>query len=262
MGGKGSLFASSNLPLLLVVLLYVFPQLVAAQNCGTYTASDGSRFDLSSLTKPEGYTTTVNTNNYAWNYCAPVPNLPNMPACTNTMALLVNGSGSAKNQKCYNIGSTLANPSYSISDGVNGPGSGVQITYKNEECTTVLRVNCNMNFEYLYKNVQATPATCNFVIIVQAKVGCKIGTPPAEPTHPKHGLSHGSVFLIVFFAVLASYFIFGALIKWKAMGATPGAELIPNSEFWASLPGLIGDGCRFSKDKALGLCGRSSYSSL
>lgn len=45
-------------------------------------------------------------------------------------------------------------------------------------------------------------------------------------------------------------------------GAT-GIEMIPNVEFWASLPGLVKDGIKFSFMNTCGKCtNRSGYSSM
>uniref|UniRef100_UPI00193AB804 uncharacterized protein LOC120330901 n=1 Tax=Styela clava TaxID=7725 RepID=UPI00193AB804 len=52
------------------------------------------------------------------------------------------------------------------------------------------------------------------------------------------GLSGGSIFLIIFFVVLFIYFI-GGIIFRKITTDAAGSELIPNKEFWFSLPGLI-----------------------
>eukprot|EP00026_Physarum_polycephalum_P021255 Phypoly_transcript_24394.p1 GENE.Phypoly_transcript_24394~~Phypoly_transcript_24394.p1 ORF type:complete len:111 (-),score=9.04 Phypoly_transcript_24394:66-398(-) len=60
------------------------------------------------------------------------------------------------------------------------------------------------------------------------------------------------------FCVTIVYVIGGSLIKWKFMGVPAGIDLIPQIELWVQVPGLVWDGLKFTKDKALGLCGHSS----
>ncbi|KAF7265862.1 uncharacterized protein LOC143198053 [Rhynchophorus ferrugineus] len=55
------------------------------------------------------------------------------------------------------------------------------------------------------------------------------------------GLSTGSVFCIIFFTTAVVYFLGGGLILYFARGAR-GVEVIPNYDFWASIPGLVKDG--------------------
>nr|XP_039260122.1 cln5-like protein 1 [Styela clava] len=69
------------------------------------------------------------------------------------------------------------------------------------------------------------------------------------------GLSGGSIFLIIFFVVLFIYFI-GGIIFRKITTDAAGSELIPNKEFWSSLPGLIKDGVMFLVYKCKGESGR------
>ncbi|XP_066140575.1 uncharacterized protein [Euwallacea fornicatus] len=56
-----------------------------------------------------------------------------------------------------------------------------------------------------------------------------------------HQLSSGSIFCIMFFVAFSTYFIGGALIMYFIRGAR-GMEILPNFDFWASIPGLIRDG--------------------
>lgn len=78
-----------------------------------------------------------------------------------------------------------------------------------------------------------------------------------NPKSKSSGLSPGSIFLIVFFGTIVAYLSIGFVIKWKIQGANPGPESIPQIEVWSQVPGLIVDGLRFTKQKMLGLAGRS-----
>jgi len=68
------------------------------------------------------------------------------------------------------------------------------------------------------------------------------------------GLSGGWVFVIILCVTFPGYFLAGFLYKWKAKGAQ-GIEACPNIEFWRGLPGMIGDGFKFTIAKITGLCG-------
>jgi len=74
------------------------------------------------------------------------------------------------------------------------------------------------------------------------------------------GLSGGSIFLIIFFVCVFVYFAAGIAYK-KFKVHAEGIELLPNTEFWISFPGLIKDGCLFIKNKITG-SGGSSYSTV
>ncbi|CAH1109715.1 unnamed protein product [Psylliodes chrysocephalus] len=59
-----------------------------------------------------------------------------------------------------------------------------------------------------------------------------------------HGMSGGSVFLLILFIVASIYIIGGAALLYFIRGAR-GVEMIPNIEFWKNLPGLVKDGAIF-----------------
>lgn len=69
------------------------------------------------------------------------------------------------------------------------------------------------------------------------------------------GPSTGTILVIIFFVVLVVYLVAGVLFMKYRRGAT-GREVIPNIEFWSSLPGLIKDGCVFFGKNIKELCGR------
>lgn len=58
------------------------------------------------------------------------------------------------------------------------------------------------------------------------------------------GLSGGSIFLIIFFVGFFVYFAAGVGFKAGVRKAR-GVEMVPNFEFWTSLPGLVKDGALF-----------------
>ncbi|KAL1498020.1 hypothetical protein ABEB36_008883 [Hypothenemus hampei] len=62
--------------------------------------------------------------------------------------------------------------------------------------------------------------------------------------NPHYSLSTGSIFCVIFFTISLIYFIGGGCIMYFLRGAR-GAEMIPNFDFWASIPGLVNDGLIF-----------------
>lgn len=63
-------------------------------------------------------------------------------------------------------------------------------------------------------------------------------TPSACIQTHRHGLSGGSVLLIIFFIAFGVYFVGGIAILYFMRGAR-GLEAIPNIDFWRGLPGLV-----------------------
>lgn len=55
----------------------------------------------------------------------------------------------------------------------------------------------------------------------------------------------GVLRVTAFFVFCPIYFGGGAFYNFKVKGKR-GAEMVPNLEFWQSLPGLVKDGCKFS----------------
>jgi hypothetical protein len=51
-------------------------------------------------------------------------------------------------------------------------------------------------------------------------------------------MTGGTIFLIIFFVSVAVYLLVGVVVKWRVYSAS-GVELIPNTELWLGLPGLI-----------------------
>jgi hypothetical protein len=60
------------------------------------------------------------------------------------------------------------------------------------------------------------------------------------------GLSGGSIFLIIFFASAFVYVVAGCMWNVKRNGLSPGPEACPQRAFWASIPGNVAAGLRFT----------------
>jgi len=94
------------------------------------------------------------------------------------------------------------------------------------------------------------------------KYACPSNMPPPPPPGPPPAngkkLSGGSILLILLLVVAVVYITAGLL--WNKFKAQKnGVELVPNLDFWTSLPGLVKDGIMFPINK---IRGRSGYSQV
>ncbi|CAG5124760.1 unnamed protein product [Candidula unifasciata] len=71
------------------------------------------------------------------------------------------------------------------------------------------------------------------------------------------GISAGSIMVIIFFVVIAVYFV-GGLLFQKFVRNAQGTDIIPNVSFWAAIPSLAKDGVLFL---VRGCKGGASYTS-
>ena len=69
------------------------------------------------------------------------------------------------------------------------------------------------------------------------------------------GLTWGGVMIIILSVVLVVYV--GGMVAFAYFRQNKrGKELIPNPDFWSSIPGLVKDGCKFSYEKARSVASR------
>ncbi len=155
-----------------------------------------------------------------------------------------------------------------------GPSQGVKLTYINnvDMCgnpkttprTSIFVLSCNKNTEYSLTSIQQDyikleyllhvteieePGLCTYQFDIATKYACPGGAATSATSATSTGgnnggggkkepLSGGSIFLIIFFVGFAAYFLIGVVVKWQVYHAS-GVEVLPNSEFWVGLPGLI-----------------------
>jgi len=222
--------------------------------CGTHKAKDGSVYNLDPLTIAGAYQGTEEGTSYTyfWNFCA---NYAAQISCS-TMPPPASAVQVSSTDQCVNIGYTPA----TITDSASGPDKGVTITYVNNqdsrckggtiERTTVINVECAPGSPTTLVGISEPPSqVCWYIIAMKSQHACPTGK--GSIGGKAGGLSGGSVFLIIFFCGAAAYLLIGVVVKWR-MGASPGVEMVPNIEFWRSLPGLIMDGFGFLRSKVTG----------
>jgi len=77
------------------------------------------------------------------------------------------------------------------------------------------------------------------------------GHPPISGASGTDELGGGTIFLIIFFCVTISYFIFGMAYNRIKNEAT-GSDMIPQKEFWSDFGGLVKDGILFTVARVKG----------
>eukprot|EP01111_Echinosteliopsis_oligospora_P010362 TRINITY_DN320_c0_g1_i1.p1 TRINITY_DN320_c0_g1~~TRINITY_DN320_c0_g1_i1.p1 ORF type:complete len:263 (+),score=70.39 TRINITY_DN320_c0_g1_i1:113-901(+) len=258
----------------ILMLVVALPMMALAQ-CPTYTSSDGKyTYDLSGLTlgKTASYNGNEGTtpNKYTFNLCASNTDASHMGTCTavpqGTFAVF-----QLTSSNCIPIGQTSQQV---ISDGQDGPDSGVTITYTNTLAAFKCKDSGNNptinRVAQIYVKCDASkttpqvtgiteppaPSKCHYNIAMSAAAACPKGKGGGGGSDG--GITGGDIFLIIFFCGFAVYFAVGVLVKWKVMNAS-GVEMVPNIDFWRELPGLWIDGVKYAKAKIL--C-QSGYSQV
>lgn len=245
---------------LAIIASLLFVQLCNAAGCGTFTASDGTKYALEALTTSADYIAMeTGANNYKYNYqfCQPTK----LAGCGTGATQPAVSQAKPDGTNCISVGYMPP----SISELPNKAGVNIQyINTVDNKCgpakdvqrTSNFVLLCNKAVEYLFLNI-TEPGVCQYTFTASTKHACPGGSPGPSPGKKGEGLSPGSIFLIAFFVSAVVYLIAGAAVKWKMYSAT-GVDMVPNIEFWSQLPGLIRDGCLFVKNKITGKLGYSS----
>jgi hypothetical protein len=94
---------------------------------------------------------------------------------------------------------------------------------------------------------------------VEVSAPCAGAPAPGGGTGDNNGGGGGGgvIFIIIVLAGSSVYFAGGYIFNWKVKHLE-GRERIPHVDFWAGLPGLVKEGCRFLKSKVT----RTDYAPL
>jgi len=239
----------------LCLIISVSVVVVSAATCGSYTATDGTNYDLTGLTKARGAgykVTDGGSYTYFFNLC---DNYVTQQTTTYCYVEAPAYQMSATNL-CFVLG--VLPPV--ITDGVNGPDTGVTIKYTNEEdrCqfgsiprTVVINIKCDHKVEAVQSITE--PSTCVYDFAMTSPSACPLVISTGSNDD---GLSPGSIFLILLLVAVVVYLVGGALFRYKFQDVEVSANLIPNLPFWTAIPGLVKDGCVFTYEKIKTLSGR------
>jgi len=216
-----------------------------AQSC-TWVDTDGAKYDLSPLKKSTDYQIKESTGTYIYylNVCQPIVYTLCGQDCANCQtygssttaslgkaSTMILGPGKIKGKDGYGITASylngLSGRNFEI-DFVCEPTAGV-----GEPTFTIEDPKLHYKFQW------------------NTKYGCPVN----EKIAGVGGLSGGSIILITLLVVTVVYFVGGVLLLkfWKKK---EGTEVVPNVEFWISIPGLVRDGGVFIVQKIRG--GKSS----
>ncbi|KAK7863225.1 hypothetical protein R5R35_001439 [Gryllus longicercus] len=128
------------------------------------------------------------------------------------------------------------------SSGLKGP---VAFVYSHNNSTTTVMMNNCADSNSL--QVGSGNGANNYELLLNSPSACRqrvyVKTEP--PDQPQGHLSTGSVLVIMFIVFSSLYFVGGALVL-KLLRGAEGREMIPNYDFWVSLPGLVKEGFLFT----------------
>eukprot|EP00053_Salpingoeca_punica_P009337 m.83567 g.83567 ORF g.83567 m.83567 type:complete len:231 (-) comp14982_c0_seq2:276-968(-) len=188
-----------------------------------------SGFDLTKLrNNGQDYKIPLVGANLAFNFCGPLVAPASATSCGDPINSCVTGTSGVLVSTAYSNWNNQA-----IFE-VNG-----EIYYKvsltNPARSMTVKLQCGQG-----TNTATKSDTEVDVVFYSNLVPC-----PAPPSKDKKKLSTGSILTIVFFVTLTVYFLLGAVYNHYRNNRS-GVEMVPNLEFWQSLPGLIKEGFMFS----------------
>jgi len=131
---------------------------------------------------------------------------------------------------------------------------GVQVTFGNGDSgrSTNITFVCNSSATTKAPPVFIAEPGTEYQFLWVSAYACPSNRPSGGGSG---GLSGGSIILIIVLCVMVVYLAAGITFQ-KVKNNASGLELIPNVEFWSSLPGLVRDGILFIVNKT---CRRGGY---
>ena len=242
---------------LCVVLLSHLP--VSFAQCDPCTAGGCGAFDLTTLTQEHAVSSTE--RGYYAMLCADDTH------CSGQVCEKAPSWGTTY----YSLGNK-ASAKWTLNSANGDATAGATLTVSGgseewDSCsstTASINVTCGTGDDHFNLDKEnSPPSSCKWTFTFNSKLVCtfpKSGGTPGSST-AGHGLSGGSIFLILFFVSAFVYFVGGVLFNKYRRGMS-GVEMVPNVGFWRDLPGLVRDGCMFSFNKVRGLCGGARTGSL
>eukprot|EP01098_Paradermamoeba_levis_P013302 TRINITY_DN603_c0_g1_i2.p1 TRINITY_DN603_c0_g1~~TRINITY_DN603_c0_g1_i2.p1 ORF type:complete len:250 (+),score=50.39 TRINITY_DN603_c0_g1_i2:69-818(+) len=241
---------------LLSILFCLFPVLFAQPDPTLCKINyGGNSYDLNNLRKPgTDYMASSASQSYYINMCGPLASFEcwstdtDMSACQSFSGF----SYSLGKSKTQTVGPSLAGGSFRLSYSGGDLGRSYSIDF-----------SCGTSAGQPVWDSESPIKTYNFKWSSNLACG---GNPPSSGSgsgtggeSSGGGLSGGSIFMILVTCLLFVYCVGGVLFL-KFQRQAEGLDVIPNKEFWFSLPGLVKDGVVFSWGKITGRGG--SYDSV
>jgi len=206
---------------------------------------NGKIVDLKSLDNSQNPMVAQNTVDpdytYTFNPCSPI-------ACTSgTLAKAVGCQKAKSGNYIFELGDQQQ-PKLSL---INGDLNFVWESSSERKLSLLCKCGKSTSLTYLRQSSDLT-----YYFSLTAKACCTDGSGGGGGG----GLSFGSILLIIGFTLAIVYAIAGVMFQ-KFVRKSEGKDLIPNAEFWTSLPGLTKDGVMFGVSKIRGSKG-SNYDSI
>ncbi|XP_062522522.1 uncharacterized protein LOC134197252 [Corticium candelabrum] len=218
-------------------------------SCSCEMSDDSGSIDLHPLVSGQSqdqpaFQLLSNGYLYTYNPCTPVDYENEVSTCTandDPAVCQIFSNGTGKGVRC----GSQADVSFTAYKHEMTGVQEVNITYRGGQGTrfSTVTLKCDNNqhatsqFEFEGEN---PPGHYNFLLTSYYSCPRRSGK--------KLAISGGSIFLILLFVLLISYFVLGVLFQKYRRDAS-GKELIPNYQFWSSLPGLVKDGFLFLLNK-------------
>jgi len=198
------------------------------KDCANIASVGGMKFDLSPVLGKE-LSTTDGFSNYQITVCKDALKCGNCP-----------NAGFCQTNEFFNDCMGKFSGASATVD-----GKGLTIYYDGGDFgnSGQLRLNCKPD-AVEFENIQGQ----NFykVIVADSKYACPV------PLTQGGALSIGSGIMITI-AVLLVVYLTGGILWNKFKQEKDGMELVPNVEFWSSLPGLVKEGFQFTIEKIRGV---------
>ncbi|PAA76741.1 hypothetical protein BOX15_Mlig017316g1, partial [Macrostomum lignano] len=149
--------------------------------------------------------------------------------------------------------------------GIDPTNSQLYLRYLSGDSTRTTTVNLVCDKNSAESSVSTQGASGNQLTMdLRSRYAC----PTATDGSNGGGMSGGDVLLIIFFCLVTVYLLAGILFN-RYSRQRSGLQMVPNLEFWMSLPGLAADGAVFTflelKRLLAGRCrrgGGESYDSI
>eukprot|EP00118_Oscarella_pearsei_P024791 m.306805 g.306805 ORF g.306805 m.306805 type:complete len:272 (+) comp41598_c0_seq1:39-854(+) len=210
------------------------------KGCGCEMNTGEGRIDLSPISAKKGHMPFFydikgeNSSSYFFNPCAPFNLVAAGSPCTveNDVAVCQNFTG----QQLFNLG-RQDTATYEL---ISGQGVIVTYTGGDEDAVSKVMLVCQENTTestLVFSNIEDDGNTYRFLL----------GSPHCCLKKGSSGTSItiGTIIVIAFFSLVVVYLIIGMTYQGVAKGGR-GLEIVPNTSFWGSLPGLIKDGILFT----------------
>jgi len=210
---------------------------VQSQGC-TWTSPSGDNYDLSQLAQATDIKIPKCTYpNQGWDIYINACKSVTLGGCPTGPAACQNwGSGQASMGQADTITfSALSSGKGVTANYMNGtPDKGKP---RNMEIDFICDPNGNTNSIPAYGGEDNTNLHYSFTWT--SPYACP-GSGPA-PSGGSKSLTGGSIILIILLVLVVVYFVVGVVVQ-KFVRHQEGLEIIPNYQFWVSLPGLVKDG--------------------